>query len=178
MNLITELYHKIEQANLWDTTITLKRNDLLTTANSLDTNLYYIESGSMKISILLGDQEHIVRFGYQQDFIAALDCFLSNKPTDFYLQALKKTTIKVVRKECFLSFIQSNSLHQTLWNSLLGNLILQQIEREKDLLIKSPKARYHRVLQRSPILFQEIPNKYIASYLGMSAETLSRLKKS
>lgn len=75
-------------------------------------------------------------------------------------------------------WIRSNSNHQRLWDSLLQNLILQQLEREKDLLIKSPKERYVRVLQRSPRLFQEIPNKYIATYLGMSPETLSRLKKS
>ena len=45
-------------------------------------------------------------------------------------------------------------------------------------LISSPKERYERVLKRSPQLFQEIPNKHIANYLRMSAETLSRLKNS
>ena len=42
---------------------------------------------------------------------------------------------------------------------------LQQIEREKDLLMTSPKERFQKVHKRSPHLFQEIPNKYIASYL-------------
>ena len=64
------------------------------------------------------------------------------------------------------------------YNSILEDLVLQQIEREKDLLYSSPKIRYERVLKRSPKLFQEIPNKYIANYLRMSPETLSRLKKS
>ncbi len=56
-------------------------------------------------------------------------------------------------------------------------LTLQQLEREIDILTKSPKERYERVLRRSPQLFQEIPNKHIANYLRMSPETLSRLKK-
>jgi len=55
---------------------------------------------------------------------------------------------------------------------------LQQMERERDLLTSSPMERYLRVKDRSPQLFQEIPNKYIASYLRMTPETLSRLKKS
>jgi hypothetical protein len=57
-------------------------------------------------------------------------------------------------------------------------IIYDQFEREKDILTYSPLKRYQRVLKRSPQLFQEIPNKYIASYLRMSPETLSRLKKS
>lgn len=178
MDIITSLYTNLEQGNYWDATITLKRNEYLTLAHSIDTNIYYIETGSLKISILLDDHEHLIRFGYRNNFIAALDSFITNKPTEFYIQALKKTTIRVIHKEHYLQFINSNSNNQLIWETLLQNLILQQMEREKDLLIKSPKARYERVLKRSPFLFQEIPNKYIAAYLGMSAETLSRLKKS
>ncbi|WP_317127531.1 MULTISPECIES: hypothetical protein [Chryseobacterium] len=65
-----------------------------------------------------------------------------------------------------------------MWTIILEDLVLQQVEREKDLLISAPKERYERVLKRSPQLFQQIPDKYIANYLRMSPETLSRLKKS
>jgi CRP-like cAMP-binding protein len=65
-----------------------------------------------------------------------------------------------------------------LYSVLLEQLVLQQMEREQDLLITSPVERYQRVLERSPMLFQEVPHKYIAAYLRMSPETLSRIKKS
>lgn len=61
---------------------------------------------------------------------------------------------------------------------LLETLITQQIDREIDLLIISPSERLSRVLERSPQLFQHIPLKYIASYLKMKPETLSRIRKS
>lgn len=64
------------------------------------------------------------------------------------------------------------------WVNVLQTLSLQQLDREIDLLTTSPKARYERVLERSPRLFQEIPHRYIANYLRMTPETLSRLKKS
>lgn len=70
---------------------------------------------------------------------------------------------------------EKNKVH---WMKILENLLLQQIEREIDILTNSPKERYLRVLKRSPLLFQEIPHKHIANYLRMSPETLSRLKKS
>ncbi|MCY1222048.1 hypothetical protein D9M69_651860 [compost metagenome] len=77
-----------------------------------------------------------------------------------------------------MDFISKEPENLTLWAEILEDLVLQQIEREKDLLTHSPKERYERVLKRSPQLFQEIPNKHIANYLRMTPETLSRLKKS
>lgn len=65
-----------------------------------------------------------------------------------------------------------------IYIQIIEDLILQQMERERDLLIESPKERYLRVFKRNPKLFQIIPNKHIANYLRMSPETYSRLKKS
>ncbi|MEP2772460.1 MAG: Crp/Fnr family transcriptional regulator [Fulvivirga sp.] len=178
MNAISELYNRIESQNLWDRNITLKRNAYLKVAGTVETNLFYIISGSLKVSIIDDYQEHIIRLGYKNNFINALDSFFTEKPSEFYIQAIKKTELKAISKQNFLSYINQDEELRKLWDSILEQLIVQQIEREKDILISSPKERYKRVLARSPQLFQEIPNKYIASYLRMSPETLSRLKKS
>lgn len=156
----------------------LKRNEFLKTSGTIDTNIYFVEEGSVRIFIEDEHEERIIRFGYQGNIIVSLDSFLSGKPSEFYIQAIKASTVKVASKKDFYEFINSNSKNLKLWNSILEDLVLQQIEREKDLLYSSPKIRYERVLKRSPKLFQEIPNKYIANYLRMSPETLSRLKKS
>ena len=156
----------------------LKRNEFLKTYGMVDTNVYFVEEGSVRIFIEDGDEERIIRFGYRGNIIVSLDSFLSGKPSEFYIQAIKASTVKVASKKDFYEFINSNIENLKLWNSILEDLVLQQIEREKDLLYSSPKIRYERVLKRSPQLFQEIPNKYIANYLRMSPETLSRLKKS
>lgn len=178
MNPIKELYDRIEKQSLWEKNISLKRNEYLKVAGTTDTNLYYISSGSLKIYIINEYEEHIIRFGYKNNFITALDSFISEKPSDLYIQTLKKTELKVISKLNYINFIKKNPENKILWNTILEQIILQQIEREKDILITSPKERYERIFKRSPQLFQEIPNKHIASYLRMTPETLSRLKKS
>ena len=154
----------------------LKRNDYLKKEGNIDTHIYFVKKGSLKISVITEDGEKIIRFGYQGDWVVSLDSFLSNKPSDFVIQAIKQTKIKIIAKSDFMDFISSGN--ENYWSHILENLILQQLEREKDLLIASPKERYEKVLSRSPRLFQEIPHKYIANYLCMTPETLSRLKKS
>lgn len=155
-----------------------RRNEFLKISGSTDTNIYFVENGSVRIFMMDDNEERIIRFGYAENIIVSLDSFLSGKPSDLYIQAIKKTSVKITSKKDFYTFIASGEENLKFWNSILEDLVLQQMEREKDLLINSPKERFERVLKRSPKLFQEVPNKYIANYLRMSPETLSRLKKS
>ena len=117
---------------LYDQVIVLKRNEFLKIGGTIDTNIYLVKNGSLKIYI---------------------------------------------SKNKFVEFINENEKNKRIWISILERLILQQLEREIDLLTTSPKERYNRILKRSPSLFQKISNKQIANYLRMTPETLSRLKK-
>ena len=162
---------------LSEKTITIERNEFLKVKGSIDTNLYYVESGSLRVFVLDDCDEQIIRFGYKENLIVSLDSFLSGKPSDLFIQAIKKTVIRVITKFQIENFLKSET-NRILWTEILENLVLQQMEREVDILTNSPKERYQRVLKRSPQLFQEIPLRHIANYLRMSAETLSRLKKS
>ncbi|MBL7837357.1 MAG: Crp/Fnr family transcriptional regulator [Bacteroidetes bacterium] len=163
--------------DLAEKTIVLERNEFLKVKGSIDRNIYYIESGSLKLFVMDDTEEQIIRFGYKNNFVVAMDAFLSGAPSDLFIQAIKKTTLKVIPKSKFDVFMQTEN-NRNFWISILEDLVLQQLEREIDILTSSPAERYKRVLERSPQLFQEIPNRYIANYLRMSPETLSRLKKS
>lgn len=166
-----------EIIELSDKTVTIDRNEFLKVKGSVDTNVYFIESGSLRIFVLDNYEEQVIRFGYKDNLVVSLDSFFTGKPSDLYIQAIKKTVIKVITKQQLDHFLSIDA-NEKIWIQILENLIVQQLEREIDLLTNSPKERYERVLKRSPQLFQEIPNRHIASYLRMSAETLSRLKKS
>ena len=177
MDPITDLLSYLSDHNVLVKKRILGRNEVLKQPDTIDTNLYFVLSGSLVISIFREQEEHVIRFGYQKNIITALDSFITGKPSEFSIKAIKKTELQIITKSTFNDFIQSSSTHQQFWNSILEDLVLQQMEREKDLLISSPRERYERVLKRSPQLFQEIPSRYIAKYLRMTPETLSRLKK-
>jgi len=156
-------------------TVVLERNEFLKVKGTIDTNIYFVESGSLKIYVLDDCEEQIIRFGYKNNLVVSLDSYLTGKSSDFFIQAIKKTVLRVITKKQLEQFLQDKS-DSTWWIKTLEGLILQQLEREIDILTSSPKERYKRVFERSPQLFQEIPNRYIANYLRMSPETLSRLK--
>ncbi len=165
-----------EIIKLSEKTIEIGRNEFLKVKGSVDTNVYYVESGSLRVFVLDNTEEQIIRFGYKDNLIVALDSYITGKSSELYIQAIKKSVIKVITKPQIDQFLEVEQ-NRILWNKTLENLLVQQFEREIDILTSSPKERYLRVLKRSPQLFQEIPNRHIANYLRMSAETLSRLKK-
>lgn len=177
MNPIYILSNQLDELNLWESKISLKRNDFLKMGGSKDTKLYYVLSGSLRMFVMDESEELTIRFGYKDSFVASLDSFISEEESDLYIQAIKGTELKLISKARFMEFVESTPENHKVWIEILTQLIRQQMERERDILTTSPEERYKRVLARSPQLFQEIPLKYIASYLRMTPETLSRIKK-
>lgn len=171
------LLSALDRAQAWESRLDLKRGDLLKEANTTDTHIYRVQSGSLRVFVVDGHEEHTIRLAYRGNIIVALDSFFTEQPSDMVIEALKRSTIDCISKPAFFAFLELHNLQST-WNATLPILILQQMERERDLLTASPTERYHRVLKRSPQVFQEIPHKYIAAYLRMTPETLSRLQKS
>lgn len=178
MDAQSYLLNELNSHHVWEGEQVFKRGEELKSANTIDTKLYFIEYGAVRVYIRDTDGEHTIRLGYSNNLMAALDSFVSEAPSDLVIETLKETKVKYVEKKKYMNFIQSSAQRLEAWTESLTYLIYQQLERERDILTQSPKQRYLRVLKRSPQLFQEIPHKYIASYLRMTPETLSRLKKS
>ena len=176
MKYIELLKKLIGDADLWEGSKELKRGEYLKTGGSTDRRMYYVEHGALRIFLMEGKQEQTVRFGYADNFITALDSFIHGGPSELYIQALRTTKVRFISQARFETLIHASPANLSLWNKILSQLLLDVMQREQDILTQQPLQRYKRVLARSPKLFQEIPDKYIADYLNMTPETLSRMK--
>ncbi|MBK7884027.1 MAG: Crp/Fnr family transcriptional regulator [Chitinophagaceae bacterium] len=154
----------------------ISKGDFILKEGQVERNLYFIEAGAVRVFLLTEFEEQTIRFGYKGSFINSLTSFINETPSEFYIEALRKSTIKIISKSALVNMAHENIETLKEYASLLEQSIKQQIEREIDLLTVSPLERLKRVLKRSPNLFQEIPLKYIASYLRMTPETLSRIR--
>ncbi len=155
-----------------------ERGEFILQAGAIEHHLYWIEEGAIRAFYLTELEEFTIRFGYTGSLINSISSFFKQAPSDLYLQAIRKTRIRAVSRSDFEAFVGEDKERLRQYNRLLQELIVQNMEREIDLLIYSPVERLRRVMERSPRLFQEVPAKYIAAYLRMSPETLSRIQKS
>jgi len=147
--------------------------------NAIENHISFIESGVVRLFIPKEDSEKEITFGFsfKNQFISAYDSFLTQTPSAYQLQALTKTTI--------LS-ITYNDLQDVYNNTQIGNLIgrltaerlfLLKSKREQNLLNLSAEERYLSLFKERPELLQVIPLKYISSYIGVTAQALSRIRK-
>lgn len=156
----------------------VSKGEFLIKEGQVERNLYLVESGAIRVFYLTEFEEMTIRFGYKGSMITSLSSFIRETPSEFYIDAIRKTTVSVISKASLMQLVNESRENLVQYTALLESLITQQIEREIDLLITSPTERLNRVLKRSPTLFQEIPLKFIASYLRMTPETLSRIRNS
>lgn len=157
---------------------TFSRGEFILKEGEIERNLYFIESGAIRVFLLSEYEEQSIRFGFEGSIINSLSSYFKENPSEFYIEAIRKTTLLVISKEKVSELVNKDFDSLTGYKSLLETVISDQIEREIDLLTVSPTERLKRVLRRSPNLFQHIPLRYIASYLRMTPETLSRIRNS
>ena len=162
----------------WTHHHSLKRNDFLIQKGQTETSLFYVIEGSMRIYYPHQDEEICVGFAHDYNLICSYPSFIRQKPSDYFIQALAKTDVVSIQRSDFYSLFEKHKLIERAWRMLEEEALLGKIERETEMLTFTPEERYNTLLERSPHVFRTIPRKYIASYLRMTPETLSRIRPS
>jgi len=159
----------------WHKEKILKRNEFLDEPGKIEDTLYFVKSGAMRLYYPMEEEEICVGFAYPPSLICSYPSFISQQPSAYFIQALRETELMGISRKDFYNLMLHNISIERAWRILQEKALLGKIERETELLTFTPEQRVNRLLQRSPHLFQIIPRKYIASYLRMTPETLSRL---
>ncbi|PWK19883.1 Crp/Fnr family transcriptional regulator [Xanthomarina spongicola] len=157
----------------------IKKKTVFLKLNDIENHISFIESGVVRVYIPKENPEKEITFGFsfKDQFISAYDSFLTQTPSAYELQALTDTTI--------LS-ITYNDLQEVYKQTQIGNLIgrltaerlfLIKSKREQNLLNLTAEERYVKLFKERPELLKVIPLKYISSYIGVTAQALSRIRK-
>lgn len=139
--------------------------------------LYFVHSGSFRIYYPTPKQEIVAGFAYTNTLICAYPSFVEQKPSHYGIECISDARLTGIHRETFYQLCHEYPSLEICWRRITEQALLGKIEREMDILSLNPEERYNKLLKRSPHIFQIIAQKHIASYLGMSPETFSRIKK-
>ena len=156
---------------------TFEENEFILTEGQTENYLSFIDKGVVRYFVNSKDKEITFDFAFANSFYCAYDSFYQRKETKIYIQAITDCVLYSISHE------NLNKLYNTCENAKkLGRLateflLSKKVKRELDLLTKTPQERYEALFTEQPELIRLIPQKYIASYIGIAAETLSRIRK-
>lgn len=160
----------------WTKKYSLKRNDFLVQVGQVENHLFFVLDGTMRIYYPVKEEEVCVGFAYENNMICSYPSFIRQQPSAYAIQALTQTNLMAITRSDFYDLVHSHIGIERSWRIIQEEALVGKIDREVELLTFTPEERYLRLLKRSPHIFQLIPRKYIASYLRMTPETLSRIR--
>lgn len=154
-----------------------KANSVLTRYGEIENKIFLLTEGIVQISILKGEEERILEFVFPGDFFCAYTSFLLQQPSDVQVTTLATCSVSIIKRESLFQANQVSMLSVHLSLYIAQQLFLSRARREKDFLILSAEERYKILLEKDADIIKHIPGNKIASYLGIRAESLSRIRK-
>ena len=130
-------------------------------------NYFYLDNGTQRIR----------GFFFPNNFISNYSCFLENNKSKAFIQAMEDCTVTLLHKDDLNSLYETLPKFYEMSNSIVQDLYLGVSKKYESFLIDSAQDRYLELIKSRPILFKRIPQYMIASYIGITPEGLSRIKK-
>lgn len=173
-NLSTEEWHNFQRTIKAKS---VKKNEYLVKQGINCYSLYYILSGGVRIFFRTETGKEVsTKFAFEEQFATALTSFITQTPSNENIITLEDSNFFVLNYTTFQELLNRYPACEKLARNLTENHYLQKAYREQ-LLLENPQERYKKFSASGKHLMQRIEQKHIASYLGMTPETLCRIKR-
>jgi CRP-like cAMP-binding protein len=139
-------------------------------------NLFFIKKGCLRLWFNNDGRDITFQFFFENQAVSSIESFLGQQPSIFSLESIEPTTLISFSKNdfdsLFTSYPELKIGFQEMILQRMGNYAKLFLSRIKD----NPRKRYDELLKNNPEIIQRIPQHYIASYLGITPISLSRIR--
>lgn len=141
-------------------------------------HLSYVYSGALRSYCLDKDgKESTIMFAVADWWVTDMYCFLNDKPAMMYIEAIENSCIFQLSKESFDKLFSNVPKFERFFRILMQNAYTREQLRVIESLSLTAEERYDRFLLKYPQIVQQVTQKQIASYLGITPEFLSAIRK-
>ncbi|MCX4276430.1 MULTISPECIES: Crp/Fnr family transcriptional regulator [Muribaculum] len=138
--------------------------------------LYLIRKGCLRLFFYNEGKDITFQFFFEGDFVASFDSLYKRTPSLFYLESIEPTELTAIRREDFYNLINNNLSFRQLYEEKLIDRFHAYQQLFLSRIKNTPQRRYEELLKEYPNIIQRVPQYYIASYLGITPVSLSRIR--
>lgn len=161
---------------LFTNEISVPAKTVLIKDNTYTDKLYFIKKGSVRVFYKKGNKEVTAELFLDNKIFTSAESFLFNESSIYIFETMEDSILKYVTKESFDAFLKKSENSKDFFYQTLLKQSIGHIRSTVDLLKYKPEERYRRFIQQEPNIINRIPLNIIASYLGITNVSLSRIK--
>jgi CRP-like cAMP-binding protein len=155
----------------------LKKGELLTRNGEVCRQVSFINRGLLRMFYLVDGKEICVGFGKENEYLAQYDSFLTSQLSTGNIDALEDCELINLSYDNVQTLYAEEPVFQIFGRKIAEMLFLMISSQTNGLLTLTPEERYKVVLEDEPFIIQRVPQYMIASYIGITPEHLSRLRR-
>lgn len=154
----------------------LKKGGFLLMQGQVCNKIYCVTKGCLRLYYIANDIEKTVWFSFENNSAIELYSFLSGMPSEYFLEAIEDCEILSLHQsqleKLYVQYPELEGVIRKFWEDVILNLLKRFTALQKD----TAEKRYLD-LMNEPIYLQRIPQKYLASYIGVTPTSLSRIRR-
>ena len=154
-----------------------KAKSILLSAGEVANCTYFVNSGILR-SFNINDNiiEHVLHFACEGWWIGDMYSYISEKPGNLFIEVLEDAEVVIITKENQQQLYQEIPKLERFFRILAENSLVSHQERLMDNLSLTAEERFEKFCSKYPTLIQKVPQKHIASYIGVTPEFFSKMK--
>ena len=154
----------------------MHKNTHLVTEGKVCKRLYFLEKGALRGYYTLEGKEITHWFAFEHDFVTSFHSFITGEPAVENIQLLEGSILWAISKESLAQLLNQHHEIERLLRIAYEKYYIRLEERFVNGQFKTGTERYQSLLQQTPHIIERVSLGHIASYLGISQETLSRIR--
>lgn len=166
----------LEELSLYCNDRTYNKESLILPHNEICKHLYYIEKGLVRIFYYKKNKEITEWFGTPNNFCFSIISYFDEQPSNLIIECLEKTKLTLIPKKGLDKLSKTNLEVANMLIGLFSKSLIASQKKMYNLHFQTAKQRYENLFNSNPEIIKKVPLQHIASYLGISAETLSRIR--
>jgi CRP-like cAMP-binding protein len=178
MNFLGDIpEEELRKALKYTRAITVKKDDYFLRAGEVPRQIGYLKSGLMRLFYIdLNGLEVNKHFSLEDTLVISYSAFLQQTESKLFIQALEDSMLVTIDYEAYQELLDGHTCWQIAAKKLAEMVFILKEKREAELLLNDAQERYQQFLADYPDLEKRIAQYHIASYLGITPESLSRIR--
>ena len=155
----------------------VRKNQLICYPDRPTKKILFLKKGLLRGYKIIDGKDYTHHFYLENWFVTDFHSFLTEEPSQIYIETIEGTSYLEFHKTELLSLYRKSHQLEALGRIIAEKAYLTTVEKLARVQLHSLSEKYRLLMKTSPNLIQRVPQKHIASYLGVSEQSLSRIKK-